>query len=215
MKTIKKPLTLIFLGLQGSGKGTQAYILREKYGFEILDTGNILRHMIINKIGPLKIIKTIEKGNLVPPMTTNKIIDKAISKVSTKTSLIIDGFPRTPMQIYHLNKILNKTKRIDNYFAIYLKISKKTAIKRVENRWSCSSCGTVYVKNIGRCTSCNGLIAKRKDDSFQYIQKRLHNVSKFLDKVADYYKKRNKLIEINAERPIQEISKDIIARINI
>lgn len=211
----KKPLTIIFLGLQGSGKGTQAHHLRESYRFEVLDTGDILRNMIKNKKGPFKVIKTIEKGNLVPPVAANKIMEKEIFKISKNKNLVIDGFPRTPAQIYALNKILEKTGRFNNYYAVDLVISQKTAIERLLHRWTCIDCGMVFKSDIKKCKECGGKIIKRKDDTLVYIKKRIKNVSKFLDKLKNYYERKGRLIEINGEGNVENIHKEIVSRVGL
>lgn len=214
MKTIRKPLTLIFLGLQGCGKGTQVAELSKRYKFDVLEPGGIFRKMAKTSKGPREAIVIMKQGKLVPSKITNQIMRKEISKIKKNDSLIFDGYPRSIGQAHYLDRILKDTGRINNYCAILLKISKKTALHRLINRWICSKCGKIYSGNKIKC-SCGGKLEKRQDEKPRLIKNRFRYVSRDLDKINSYYKKRSKLIEINAEKPVITITKDIIKKVGI
>ncbi len=225
MKTIKKnskkssltslkPLNLIFLGLQGSGKGTQAMELKKKFPFKDIELGAVLRRMIKTKKGPREIFKIVTKGKLVPTRITEKIMEKEISKIPARYPLIVDGFPRALEQVYALNRIFKKTGRDNNYYAVYFDISKKTAILRLLNRWTCPKCNMVFSRPKKKCP-CGGKPEKRQDETPALIKNRLKFVSKYLRGIKNYYKKEGRLIEINAERPVSKITRDLINSVGL
>lgn len=211
MKTTKSPLTLIFLGLQGSGKGTQALELKKRYPFFDIDMGSVFRKIIKSKKGPSEVFKIVPKGKLVPAKVTNKLIKREISNIPSSRPLIIDGCPRSISQAEGLDKILREAKRDKNYFAIFFKIKKKTGLERLLSRWICSKCGMIFSSHKKKC-KCGGNLEKRRDETPELIRNRFKYVSKYLDKLKLYYKKRQRLIEINAERGVKEITKDVIRK---
>ncbi len=214
MKIIKLPLTLIFLGLQGCGKGTQALEIRKRYSFDLLEVGAIFRKMAKTGRGSQEAVKIINQGKLVPSNITNKIIKSEILKIKKTKSLILDGYPRSLSQVYALSRILEGTARDKNYFAVFLDINKKTALKRLINRWTCSKCGNVFRNKKAKC-SCGGKLEKRQDDKPELIKNRFKYVSGNLEKIKKYYRKKGKLKTIDAERSIGKITKDIIEKVSL
>ena len=214
MRNINPPLALIFLGLQGSGKGTQAFQLMKKYPASYIETGGIFRKMEKTRKGPLEALKFMEKGKLVPIKVTNLVMRREIKKVPRNRSLIIDGYPRTLGQVYGLNKALGETGRDKNYEVVFFRISKKEALKRLLNRWLCSKCGMIFNSYKAKC-KCGGRLEKRSDENLGLIKNRFKYVSKDLEKVKKYFQKKGKLIKIDAERPIEVITLDLIRRLEI
>lgn len=210
MKNIKNPLILIFLGLQGSGKGTQAFEIMKKYKFDYIETGAIFRKMSKTKKGSKEAIKVMEQGKLVPSKITNEIMEKEIRKLPSSHSLIIDGYPRSMSQVYALNRALKATGR-ENYLSIEFKISRKTGLERLLNRWLCSKCGMIYSSNRAKC-KCGGKLEKRFDEKPELIKNRFKFVSAQLENIKRYYKKKRRFLEINAERSVRAITKDLIRK---
>lgn len=214
MITIKKPITLIFLGLQGSGKGTQAFKLSQKYPFDIIETGAIFRKMSKTGKGPAEAIRLMRQGKLVPAKITNTVMKKQIAGIQKSHSLILDGYPRSMGQFWGLQKILRDTGRDNNYLAIEFRISKKTGLNRLLSRWICSKCGMIFSSQRSKC-KCGGLLKKRVDEKPELIKNRFRFVSAQLGNIKKHYKKKGKLVEINAERKIQEIHKDVVRKIGL
>lgn len=214
MKNTKNTLTLIFLGLQGCGKGTQTSKLIEKYPFQTIEPGSIFRKMAKTGKGDKEAVKIMSQGKLVSDSITNRIMDKEIKKIKNSISLILDGYPRSFSQAKHLDKILKATGRNENYYAVYFKISKKEALRRLLNRWICPKCNTIFSAKKTKC-KCGGVPEKRIDEKPELIKNRFKYVSHDLDKIKDYYKKQKKLLDINAERSVLEISKDLIGRLGL
>jgi len=122
---------IVFLGPPGSGKGTQAKMLVDKFGFHYIATGDIFRwHMNNNTELGKKIREYLERGELVPDSITIMVVGDALTKASNNDKFIFDGFPRTINQARELDKLLESMGlKVD--IVIYLNVSKEEAIKRL------------------------------------------------------------------------------------
>ncbi|MFH0856927.1 MAG: nucleoside monophosphate kinase, partial [bacterium] len=131
-------MKILFIGPQGSGKGTQAELLGNKSKIPYISTGNIFRDNIAEetKLGKLA-IKYINAGKLVPDKITNDLVKNRLSHKDIKKGFILDGYPRNLKQA----KFLDTIAKLDIVFEIY--ISDKESIFRISGRRSCK-CGAVY-----------------------------------------------------------------------
>lgn len=202
-------MNILFIGPQGSGKGTQAELLGNKFKIPYISTGNIFRDNIAEetKLGKLA-IKYINTGKLVPDKITNDLVKDRLSHKDIKKGFILDGYPRNIAQA----KFLDTIAKLDIVFEIY--ISDKESIFRIGGRRSCK-CGAVYhlkfnlPKKKNLCDKCGGKLFIREDDTPFKIRERLkiyHNETK---KLLDYYGKKGVLITINGEQPIKKVHKDV------
>ncbi|MEM4259757.1 MAG: adenylate kinase [Candidatus Woesearchaeota archaeon] len=206
-------MNIIILGPQGSGKGTQAIRIAEKYGLHHISTGDIFRENIKNKTDLGKEIEEImQSGNLVPDDITNQVIKERLEK--TKNGFILDGYPRNIEQA----KFLDKIAKID--FVIDLELSEEEAINRIASRRLCSKCGESYnvisikPKVKGICDKCEGKLLQREDDKPEAIKKRLKIYNEQTTPLKDYYRNEGLLIEIDATQSIDEVFKSIINEID-
>lgn len=117
-------MRLAIIGIQGSGKGTQAKLIAEKFKLKRISVGKILRKEIKNKSREGKVLaKYINKGQMAP----NRIVNKLILRNTPKNNFIIDGFPRDPKQLKVADKVnLEKV--------ILLTLPKKEVYKRINKR---------------------------------------------------------------------------------
>src|SRR3989339_157742 len=163
-------MNLIFIGPQGSGKGTQAKIISEKLNLCHISTGDLLR----NVKGNLKeeVDSYINVGKLVPDELILKILIKELKKC--KKGFILDGFPRNVTQAKKLKDLININKVIE------INITDKQAIKRITSRISCKNCGAVFNKITkppkieGGCDYCKDKLYVRDDDKEEFVKKRLN-----------------------------------------
>ncbi len=202
---------IIFIAPPAAGKGTQSNMLKEKYGYNHISTGNLLRAEIASGSTLGKEVKNIiDKGNLVGDDVMMKIIDKELTKTKGKP-FILDGFPRTLNQAEFLDGIID-----NDYEVVYLKLSKDDAIKRIEGRLTCS-CGKSYnlnysdlmPKNSGICDNCGEKLVKRDDDNVDAYIVRYEGFIKNTEPLFDYYNTKNKLHVVDVNRNVNEIFKDI------
>ncbi len=207
-------MNIIILGPQGSGKGTQADMISEKYNLLHIETGKILREMAKSD-DPLskEIRETMMEGRLVSDMILGKIIE-GVLQTKDKRGLLLDGTPRDITQYDLIKNILERRgERIDR--VILINISEEETIKRLTSRRTCERCGNVY--NIvtkpspnGDMCECGGLLVQREDDFPESIKKRLQLYHEQTGAVLSEAKREGILIEINGERPVEVIFKDIV-----
>ncbi len=191
-------MRLLFIGPQGSGKGTQAKIVSKKLGIEHISTGDLLRERpdIIKKY-------RVDKGNLVPDKV---ILGLLKDKIDGLDGFILDGYPRNIVQAKALDRITDIDKAIEIY------ISNEEAIKRLAYRLTCKGCKTVYnelinpPKKDNLCDLCGGELFKRADDTKEAIQNRLDIYHKTTESILLHYKS----VRINGKQPIKKVTKDIL-----
>ncbi|MBF8438032.1 adenylate kinase [Halanaerobiaceae bacterium Z-7014] len=209
-------MNLVFLGLPGAGKGTQAKILANKYDIPHISTGDIFRNAIKNET-PLgvKAKEYIDSGELVPDEVTNGIVKERLQDKDCNKGFILDGYPRTLDQVEALDSNLDDfNKKID--LVIYTKVSESELIKRLTGRRICEDCGATYhvdfkpPKEESICDECGGKLIQRDDDKEETVKKRINVNKNKTEKLIKYYDEKNILIEIDAEKDIDEVTNDIV-----
>lgn len=201
-------MNYLFLGPQGSGKGTQAKIFAEKLKIPHISSGDMLR----NTNGELKkeVDSYITNGNLVPDELILRIIKQRINQPDCENGFILDGFPRNISQARELDKII----KIDNAFNI--EISDEEAVKRLSGRLSCKKCGHVFntltnpPKQAGICDKCGNKLYQRQDDTEEAIKKRLQIYKDETLLLIKFYN----TVKVNGIQPIEKVSQDIQKAIN-
>lgn len=214
---IKEKLHIILLGPQGSGKGTQAKFLADKFNLEHLETGQACREIIKSKtkLG-VQVAKTINQGKLVSFSLLIKIVKAKLKQISKTKGIIFDGTPRRLVEIDPLKNILSTYNRqISHIF--FIQISEKETIKRLNKRGSCEKCGTPYIleKTITdqkrKCSKCQGKIVRRADETSAAIKQRLALYHQKTAPVVEYYRRKNKLIVIKGEQSTEKVFQDILS----
>ncbi|MCS7151998.1 MAG: nucleoside monophosphate kinase [Endomicrobia bacterium] len=210
--TVKKT-RIIFLGPPGSGKGTQAQLISKKFRIPHISTGEIFRK-IISTNKPQKLASAIKKyvqnGLLVP----DEIVFRALKSVlDTNGKFLLDGYPRNIKQAQLLDDYLGDN-GID--IVIYFKVPDKEIIKRLTARRTCPKCGRVYniytlkPKKDNLCDVCNVKLIIRQDDKVTTVKKRLKIYKEDTMPLVEYYKKRNLLVEINANDTVDNVYNSVV-----
>jgi adenylate kinase len=204
-------MIILFVGVQASGKGTQAKIIAEKKGFAHISTGDLLR----DAKGELKKLadSAILQGALVPSKIIISLLKERLKQPDCKKGVILDGFPRNLEQAEDLEKI----GKVDKIFEIY--ISDETAKKRLMGRWNCSKCKTSYniitapkPKKDKICDKCQILLFQRDDDKDEKaIEKRIAIYHEETEPILKKYQDR--VIKINGEQSIEKITEDILKKL--
>ena len=216
----EKNINVVIMGPQGSGKGTQARLLAEKYDLQLFETGDILRKIARQntKLGRMinKIIN--KKGEIVPwNLMKEKILSKKIDELEKEKGIVFDGTPRILKEaVFWERKLKKKNRKIDYVF--YIDISKKESIRRLSNRKQCGNDHLLVVgkdvrRNEKKCPVCGSRVYQREDDTPQKILNRLNWSKKLLKPVVDYYKNKNMLIRIDGEQSIENVHKEIVSHI--
>jgi adenylate kinase len=208
-------MRLILLGAPGSGKGTQAEKLCQATGIVHVSSGDLFRQAEKEGTELGKLAKSyMEKGLLVPDEVVIKMVLERIS--GNKKGFILDGFPRTIEQAEALDKALGKD-GVDK--AIYIEVSRDELLRRLSGRWLCRKCQKPYhlvsspPKVAGKCDVCGGELYQRPDDTRETAEKRLEVYFKQTAPLVDYYRNKKKLLQVEGERPIEEVSKDLLTKL--
>ena len=201
-------MNIVLIGVQGSGKGTQAEILAEKFGWKHINIGEIFRENIEQKTAlGLEAQSYIDKGELVPDKLVFQLIESVLK--NARNGFVLDGFPRNMKQAEYLTEHF----RIDK--VILLDLSDNTAVKRLTSRRVCENCGAVYnllfkkPKVEGICDICGGKLIQRKDDTEEVISKRIEKFHQETGKVITFFKSKNMLEKVNGEQNLQAINREI------
>ncbi|MBW2999181.1 adenylate kinase [Candidatus Woesearchaeota archaeon] len=203
-------MRLILLGPPGTGKGTQASRLIEKYGIPTISTGEIFRQAFKQgtELGK-KAKEYTSKGLLVPDEIVLGIVEERLKQDDCKKGFIFDGFPRTIAQAEALDKITEIDRVID------ITSSEEIIIKRLSSRRQCRECSAIYGINIpskqeGVCDKCGGELYQRDDDKEEAVKKRLDVYKKQTEPLIEYYRKKGKLVQVDGEQELQKIFDDIV-----
>lgn len=150
-----------------------------------------------------------------------KIIEKVILKRLTtllqkKEKFILDGFPKTLEQAQYLDNLLTKYSLNKTTRFIYLDVSLKVALKRIQGRKTCSSCGKLYNVTIAkpklpnRCDKCHLPLFKRFCDNKENFEKRIYLFNQTVKKILSFYESQGKLININTETSLDLFKEQVL-----
>ncbi len=187
-------MRIILLGPPGSGKGTQAQLLVERYGIVQLSTGEMLRAAVAagTPVG-LKAKEIMASGALVPDEVVVGIISDRIDQPDARNGFILDGFPRTVPQAEALDDLL-KHKHLKLDAVIELRVNESALLHRVETR-------VAQMRERGE--------EVRLDDTPEVLTKRLANYRNQTEPLIHYYSERRKLSTIDGMMAIDEVTRAI------
>ena len=182
-------INLILFGKPGSGKGTQAEFVKNKYDLIHISTGDVFRYNISKKTDLGLLAKSyMEKGDLVPDNVTIKMLEAEVNKSPNANGFIFDGFPRTTLQAEILDEFL-LSNELSITMTIALEVDEKILIERLIKRG----------KDSGRVD----------DQDRSKIENRFDEYNKKTSILINYYKSENKFFQIDGTGGISEISERI------
>ncbi len=218
---MKKNINIIIMGPQGSGKGTQARLLAEKFDLQIFETGNVLREIANqdNEIGR-KINDIINvRGQFVPwDIMKKEVFDWGFDRLDKEKGIIFDGTPRIMKEIEYWNeKLPSIGKKIDYIF--YIDISKEESVKRISSRKLCKKnahpliVGKDLSEDEAKCPICGSEVYRRQDDTPEKVLNRLQWNEENMKPVIEYYDQKKMITRIHGEKSIEEINEEILSYI--
>ncbi len=187
-------INIVLFGPPGSGKGTQAQNLIEKFNLKQISTGDLFRFNMKNDTELGKLAKSyIDKGELVPDQVTTDMLIDEIRKPSDAAGFIFDGYPRTAVQTEALEKIVKEELNDEIDVCLSLVVEDHILVERLLKR---------------------GEISGRSDDSnVEIIENRIKEYYAKTAEVAELYKQQGKYVEINGVGDINEISEKLFAEV--
>ncbi|MBT3562030.1 MAG: adenylate kinase [Flavobacteriaceae bacterium] len=187
-------INLILFGKPGSGKGTQAEFVKNKYDLIHISTGDLFRNNISNNTELGLLAKSyMDKGDLVPDEVTIKMLESEVNNHPNANGFIFDGFPRTTVQAEILDQFLI-TLKLSISMTIALEVDENLLIERLISR---------------------GKDSGRSDDQDRTkIQNRFDEYNKKTSPLINYYKNQNKFFDIDGVGDINEISSRIFNTID-
>lgn len=182
-------INLILFGKPGSGKGTQAEFVKNKYGLVHISTGDVFRYNISKQTELGLLAKSyMEKGDLVPDNVTIKMLEAEVNKSLNANGFIFDGFPRTTHQAEILDDFLKK-KELSITMTIALEVDEAILIERLINRG----------KESGRID----------DQDKSKIKNRFDEYNNKTSQLIEYYKHQNKFYSVEGTGEIEQITQRI------
>lgn len=211
---------IILLGKSGSGKGTQAELLQEKFKLDYVGSGDLLRARAKKSDYTGKNLgKVLNGGKLAPTAVILKLWLDEAEKLKNKKNLkgfIMDGNPRKILEAYLLDEAFDWYGW--NPKVVLVDISNKEAIWRLTKRRICKKCKNILpfvgeFRKMKKCPECGGQLITRSDDNISSVKKRLAWFKKEVQPIINYYRKTGRLVKINGEQSIEDVYKDILKAI--
>jgi len=186
-------LCLILFGAPGSGKGTQAKLLKQTLGLPHISTGDMLRERVARKdaLG-LEVTGILQSGGLVPDVTVNRLVEDRIAEPDCKPGFILDGYPRTVRQAEILVQMLKQLAVAT--VVVHLKVDYNVIIARLAGRRQCPACGALYslspnapvVSSV--CDYDGATLVVRDDDREEVVTERLKAYDKQTAPVLGFFR---------------------------
>ncbi len=182
-------INLILIGAPGAGKGTQAKKIGENFKLNHISTGDLLRNEVANETELGLIAKRyMNEGNLLPDELIIKMVESYIKKHSQEKGFIFDGFPRNIEQAEAFDKMLQSLD-MEITLVLNIEVETKLLIERLNKR---------------------AVLENRKDDSNEdIIKNRLELFEEKTVPIKEFYKKQNKLKDVDGKGEIDDIYKKI------
>lgn len=187
-------INIVLFGPPGSGKGTQAQFLIEKFNLKQISTGDLFRYNIKNETALGTLAKSyMDKGELVPDQVTTDMLIDEVRKPTETQGFIFDGFPRTATQTESLENIVKEELDDEISVCLSLVVEDEILVQRLLKR---------------------GITSGRSDDSNEeIIRNRIKEYYTKTAEVAELYKKQGKYVEINGVGEIDEIKEKLFAEV--
>lgn len=213
-------MNIVLFGPPGSGKGTQAQFIVERYGIPQISTGDMLRAAVRAKTPLGDMAKSImDAGGLVSDDIVLGLVRERVSLQDCASGFILDGFPRTIPQADALMSLLDGIgKKID--VVISLDVDNQELINRLSGRRACPSCGkgyhVIYDKPAqdGICDSCGTALVQRDDDSELTVVNRLKVYEQQTSSLKSYFQDLGLLSSVSGSGSIGDIQSKICAIID-
>ena len=215
---------LIILGAPGSGKGTQAVRIKERYGLPHISTGDILRAEVAagSELGQ-RIEAVMDAGQLVGDDIVLALVDKRLAQPDCTDGWILDGFPRTRAQAEGLERLLASA-GLEVELGLLIQVESEDVIRRLSGRRVNRANGRIYSREellhladgTGEIPATGaapdgGVFFQRDDDKADTIRDRLAVYDEQTRPVIDFYESHDKVVRIDGGQPMERVTDAIFS----
>jgi adenylate kinase len=214
------PTYLLLMGGPGAGKGTQAQVLREKFGLPQIASGDLFRDNLKRQTPLGQLAKQfMDRGELVPDDVTIAMIRERLQQSDAQRGAMLDGFPRTVPQAEALDGLLAEFGGRVNR-ALYIKVPEAALLERLSGRWTCRGPAqhTYHMlfnppKQAKVCDVDGTELYQRADDTSEVQSRRIRVFFEQTAPLVAFYQQRGLLSEIDGEQAIAAVTASVVAAV--
>ena len=200
----------IIMGVQGSGKGTQAKMLCESFDLVHMSVGDIFRWHIQShtKLGA-RVKRIVSQGQLVPDEVVDEVVKTRLDMHDWNYGFVLDGFPRNQPQAQFF------LEHYDIDAVIQIDVSDQVVLQRILSRRLCEKCGLDYNLIFHRpavkdcCDVCGGRLVSRLDDTLEVVQTRLHDYRTKPEPILDLFRGRELIVDVDGSQSADAVQEEI------
>jgi len=213
----RSPVNVVLIGPPGSGKGTQAVRLAERYGIPHISTGEILRSAVRagSALGR-QVADIMASGSLVSDELMTDLVRARLKEPDVAPGFVLDGYPRTVGQAEALDGMMRGAQMI----VLLIEVPDGEIVRRMGTRRVCDSCrltqsvADAFHPDSEPCPYCGGNLVRRPDDEPATVKHRLATYAAFAAPVIAHYKSRPGFGAIDGTRHADKVTASITSHID-
>jgi adenylate kinase len=206
----------VIMGVQGSGKGTQATLLCQRYDLVHISVGDIFRWNVQahTKLAA-QVRRTVAAGELVSDDLVEAVVRERLDRHDWNYGFVVDGFPRNADQA----EFFLESYDIDG--VVHLDLPDEEVRRRVLARRLCSRCGLDYNLIASRpavpdtCDACGGALVAREDDTPEALEVRIREYHRRTQPLLELFRRKEYVVTVDATRPREQVFAEIRDRLSL